>query len=260
MKRISVICGFLMSMWLSAQKIEVLNFATFHMGKTPDAAKVKFDPKSEKSQKEVLEIAKLLAEFKPTVICVELLPAENEKIQNDYQNFLKDKNHKTAYEGEVSLLAYQIAKIANVKKIYGIDEQETGKYNYRLGEQLKNQVDNVTYKRFITTFIEGFGKQDNLSVKEKLIDYNKESTLQELITANADILAYVSTANNFEGADEAAKYYRRNLRMYSNLNQIPLSENDKVLIISGGTHAAFFSEFLKRSPKYQTVDVFDYLK
>lgn len=260
MKRISVICGFLMSMLLSAQKIEVLNFATFHMGKTPDAAKVSFDPKSEKSQKEVLEIAQLLAEFKPTVICVELVPAMNEKIQQDYQNFLKDKNFKTAYEGEVSLLAYQIAKIANVKKIYGIDEQETGNYNYRIGEQLKNQVDNATYKNFITTFIEGFGKQETLSVKEKLIDYNKESTLQELITANADILTHVSTANNFEGADEAAKYYRRNLRMYSNLNQIPLSGNDKVLIISGATHAAFFSEFLKRSPKYQSVNVFEYLK
>lgn len=260
MKKVSVICGFLMSMWLSAQKIEVLNFATFHMGKTPDAAKVRFDPKSEKTQKEVFEIAKLLAEFKPTIICVELLPTENEKIQNDYQSFLKNKDYKTAYEGEVSLLAYQIAKIANVKKIYGIDEQETGKYNYRLGEQLKDQVDNVTYKRFIKTFIEGFGKQDGLSVKEKLIDYNKESTLQDLITANADILTYVGTAGHFEGADEAAKYYRRNLRMYSNLNQIPLSENDKVLIISGATHAAFFSEFLKRSPKYKPVNVFDYLK
>ncbi|MEJ5102366.1 DUF5694 domain-containing protein [Chryseobacterium sp. MYb328] len=260
MKRISVICGFLMSMCLSAQKIEVLNFATFHMGKTPDAAKVSFDPQSEKSQKEVFEIAKLLAEFKPTVICVELVPAENEKIQNDYHSFLKNKNHKVAYEGEVSLLAYQIGKLANVKKIYGIDEQETGQYNYRIGDQLKNQVDNITYKRFITTFIEGFKKQENLSVKEKLIDYNKESTLQEMITANADILTHVSTANHFEGADEAAKYYRRNLRMYSNLNQIPLSENDRVLIISGATHAAFFSEFLKRSPKYQSVNVFDYLK
>lgn len=146
------------------------------------------------------------------------------------------------------------------KKIYGIDEQETGKYNYRLGYQLKNQVDSTTYKSFISTFIEKLKNGDNLSVKEKLIDYNKESTLQDLITANADILTHVSTANNFEGADEAAKYYRRNLRMYSNLNQIPLAENDKVLIISGATHAAFFSEFLKRSPKYQIVNVFDYLK
>lgn len=260
MKRTGIICGMLMSMWLSAQKIEVLNFATFHMGKTPDAVKVSFDPKSAKSQNEVFEIAKLLSEFKPTVICVELLPADNEKIQNDYQNFLKDKNYKTSYEGEVSLLAYQIAKIAHVKNIYGIDEQETGYYNYRIGEQLQNQVDHVTYKRFMPSLIEKFKKQESMSVKEKLIDFNKESTLQDLITANADILTYVSTSKNFEGADEAAKFYRRNLRMYSNFNQIPLSENDKVLIISGATHAAFFSEFLKRSPKYQLVNVFDYLK
>lgn len=38
------------------------------------------------------------------------------------------------------------------------------------------------------------------------------------------MLTHAGTKYNFEGADEAAKYYQRNLRMYSNLNRIELKE------------------------------------
>ena len=64
----------------------------------------------------------------------------------------------------------------------------------------------------------------------------------------------------FEGADEAAKYYQRNLRIYSNLNRIPMTNEDRVFILSGGSHTAFLNEFMKRSPKYEVVNTMDYLK
>jgi len=50
------------------------------------------------------------------------------------------------------------------------------------------------------------------------------------------------------------------LRIYSNLNQIPVSKNDRIFIIMGGAHTAFLNEFMKRSPKYELVDVSKYLK
>ena len=62
---------------------------------------------------------------------------------------------------------------------------------------------------------------------------------------NADILTYISTKNNFEGADEASKFYRRNLRIFSNINQIPVCNDDRILIIMGATHTAFLKEFFK---------------
>ncbi len=74
------------------------------------------------------------------------------------------------------------------------------------------------------------------------------------------MLAFAGTENSFEGADEAAKYYQRNLRIYSNLNRIQMTTDDRVFILSGGSYTAFLGEFMGRSPKYETVNVMDYLK
>jgi hypothetical protein len=241
------------------QKIEVLNFGTFHMKYTPDEYKLKFE-ENDKSKAETYQIAKMLAEFKPTIICVEIVPTKNEELNDDYANFLKNKNYKTKFGGEVTLIAYELAKIAGVKKIYGIDEKETAPYNYRIGEELKKPVDSITSKRYFNNAIKEFSAIDDWSVLDKLKYLNTKEAQQSLINLNADILTYNSTQGNFEGADEASKYYRRNLRMFSNLNQIPVTENDRIFIIMGATHTAFFNEFLERSPKYKSVEVTQYLK
>ena len=74
----------------------------------------------------------MLADFKPTMICVEIIPNNNEELNKDYSNFLHDGKYKTKYKGEVEALAYQVAKVSGVKNIYGIDDKETAMYNYNI--------------------------------------------------------------------------------------------------------------------------------
>lgn len=105
-----------------------------------------------------------------------------------------------------------------------------------------------------------FAHIDKRSILEKLKVFNQRETLQKFINVNADILTYSSTKGNFEGADEASKFYRRNLRIFSNLNQIPVTGQDRILLITGATHAAFLGELLQRSPKYKLVEVAEYLQ
>ena len=95
---------------------------------------------------------------------------------------------------------------------------------------------------------------------EKIQSINTPGFMDFLINENADILTHIGTGSGFEGADEAAKFYQRNLRMYSNLNRIQVDEQDRIFILMGGTHTAFFNTFLRRSPKYQLVDVSPYLR
>ncbi|WP_395092825.1 DUF5694 domain-containing protein [Vaginella massiliensis] len=260
MRKIILIFGVLLCNLIFGQKIEVLNLATFHMQYTPDANKVEFDQYDKKNKLETLEIAKKLAKFKPTVILVEVVPSKNEELQSDYQNFLKNEDYKTKFGGEIALIAYEIGKIAGVKKIYGIDEQETASYNYNIGNELKNQVDSLTSKNYIKGVMKKFKELEKKSTFEKLKFYNTKEGLDIFLNANADILTYNSTKGNFEGADEASKFYRRNLRIYSNINQIPLNVNDRVFIIMGASHSAFLDNFMKRSPKYKIVNTLDFLK
>ena len=240
--------------------VPVLNVATFHFGETSDATSTEFDEHDEKNQKEVKKLAKLLAEFKPTIIVVEDLPKNDSLRKIAYQNYLKNPSTKYKTPTEIELLSYEVGRLSGAKKIYGIDFKE--EYNYNIANELKNAVDKITPNRYWEMF-----EENEKNNPEKGIPFydlfklnNHPQYLESLIVLNADLLTYSSTKGNAEGADEAASFYHRNLVMFSNLNQIPITKDDRIFILMGGAHTAFFNDFLKRSPKYKLVNTFDYLK
>ncbi len=146
MKHVILALGLFMGANAFGQKIKVLNFATFHMVYTPDAHKVAFDADDKKNKSETYEIAKALAAFKPTIICVEMVPGKQDQLDHDYGEFLKREDYRAKIGGEIALIAYEVGKLSGVKKIYGIDEQETATSNYNIGNELENPVDSLTAK------------------------------------------------------------------------------------------------------------------
>ncbi len=244
---------------ISENKIKVLNMASFHMGLTNDANSVEYDENSLKSINENHSIAKLLSEFNPTVIIVERQPKYNDKLQKEYIKYKNNPKMKFKRTSEIQLLAYELGRISNVNKIYGIDHKMP--YNYILIDSLAKNMNEKTY----LDFMDYYGpisetEYENGNTLDKLKLENKPEYLDYTIAYNADIMTHISTDNNFEGADVATEYYKRNLRMYSNLNKIPLKQNDRVFILLGTSHSAFFRDFINRSPKYELVDIFKYLK
>ncbi|GAA0872987.1 hypothetical protein GCM10009117_21340 [Gangjinia marincola] len=244
-----------------SNKIPVLNFATFHMGKTSDANSTEFDENDRKNQQDAKRIAEMISKFKPTIVCVEY-PTEKDSILNlEYNEFLKNSSQPVSWYGEIGLVAFPLASMSGLDKIYGIDHKMG--YNYRIAGEIENQIDSVTVNNYYENPFEEYPElgsdMDTLNLLEKLKLMNHPKFLDFLIVVNADILAYAGTEDNFEGADEAAKYYQRNLRIYSNLNRIPMTPDDRVFILSGGSHTAFLREFFERSPKYEMVDTFQYL-
>ena len=247
---------------IELEKIPILNFGTFHMGETRDLNKTEFDENDKKNQIAVKEIAAKLALFRPTVIIVEMPPSNDKKLQAAYSDFIINPKMIFKDPSEIELLAYEIGRISETKRIYGIDNKMG--YNYLIGDKIVNAVDSVWYKKYYKNPLKFYPKvninQDNLSLLDKLKLTNHDEYLDFLIAVNADMLSTAGTVDGFEGADEAAKYYQRNLRMYSNLNRLNLTKNDRVFIIMGASHTAFFRDFISRSPKYKMVNTFDYLK
>lgn len=201
----------------NSDKIQILNFGTFHMGETPDAHSVDFDENNKKNQEDVHAIAKKLALFKPTVIIVETPPSYNDKLQAEYNNYILNPKMKFKEPNEIELLAYELGRIAGVKKIYGIDSKM--EYNYLIGDEIENTVDSFWYKKYykdpLSFYPEVNVDDKKLTLLEKLINTNQNQYLDFLIAVNADMLTHAGTEKGFEGADEAAKYYQRNLRMYT---------------------------------------------
>ncbi|WP_083602059.1 DUF5694 domain-containing protein [Thalassotalea sp. PP2-459] len=252
-------------------KIKVLNFGTFHFGPTPDANSTEFDEENKSLHKEVRAISKMIAKFRPTIICVESVPEKNEQLNLLYQQFLKHPSELITSSGETSMIAFDVARLNNIEKIYGIDNHMG--YNYSVGDfienspELTNSIDPKTYLEITNNPYKHYPelaaldeKYESLSLLEKLKFINHPISLNASINANADKLLYVGLDDNFEGADNAALFYHRNMKIYSNLNRIKMNKNDRVFILMGAAHTAFLREFIKRSPKFEMVDTLEYLK
>ena len=242
-------------------KIQVLNFATFHMGATSDAHSTEFNEEDRRNQAAAREVAKRLAAFEPTILCVEVERELNEELAEEYRSFLQHPEKASTYYGEVGLVAFVVAHEAGLERLYGIDHKLS--YNYLIAQEIENAIDPATLTAFgedpFRMWPELRIDEDALSLREKLRHFNQPAFLDFLIAVNADMLALAGTENGFEGADEAAKYYQRNLRIYSNLNRIPMTPEDRVLIISGGSHTAFLRDFIQRSPKFTMVETAEFL-
>ncbi|MEL6944452.1 MAG: DUF5694 domain-containing protein, partial [Bacteroidota bacterium] len=228
------------------------------MGSTSDQHKTEFDENDDENKRAVHQIAEKIAAFKPTVIIVELTPKGNVSLQKEYEEYLLDPSMKFDFPSEIELLAYEVGRLTEAKRIYGIDHKMD--YDYMINERIDNQIDTATYKHFEKILPEKIKEMENLTLSEKLKFLNTDSSLDFFLFVNADILTHTGTKGNFEGADEAAKYYQRNLRMYSNLNRIPLKKEDRIFILMGASHTAFFRDFMSRSTKYEMVNTLSYLE
>ena len=138
------------------------------------------------------------------------------------------------------------------------------KYNYNIGNEIENKIDSIWHNEFyknpLSFYPDIYLEKEDSDLLDRLKQVNHDQFLDFLIAVNADMLTHIGTNDGFEGADEAAKYYQRNLRMYSNLNRLKLNEDDRVFILMGASHTAFFRDFISRSPKYKMVDTFKFLK
>jgi hypothetical protein len=243
-------------------KTEILNFGTFHMGETYDANKTEFDENDKKNQLAINEIAQKLSLFQPTVIIVETPPENDKKLQADYIEYLTNPKMKFKNPTEIELLAFELGRISGVKRIYGIDHKMS--YNYNIGAKMVNSIDSIWHNKYYKDPLKYYPQinidQKKLNLFDKLKLTNNNIYLDFLIEANAEMLSHVGSEKGFEGADEATKYYQRNMRMYSNLNRLDFTSKDRIFILMGASHTAYIRDFISRSPKYKMVNTFNYLK
>ncbi len=243
-----------------SNRIKVLNIGVFHMGQTSDASSTEYNEASKKAKQEIKEVNQAIAQFKPTMILVETQPKYQQKLNDAYKKYLQNTTAKTGYENnEIQILGFEIGRLSNVKKIVAIDHRMSYNYDMQiLAEKIKAKKYFDTGERLQELISSIDQNVEKVGLKNSLLTLNTDEAYDFLININADMLMFANSKNSFEGADEAAKFYHRNIRMFANINKIKTNENDRILIISGATHAAFFNKFIKRSMVYDLVSLSDY--
>ena len=246
------------------KKKQILLIGTFHFANPGlDVTKINtFNVMSDKSQKELENITTKIKNFGPDKIFVEWNYKEQDRLDKFYAKNTDSLLHKNA--DERVQIALRSAKKLSHKKLFAIDYRETNFPYDSLMKGMKeaNQLDLI--KKNLEEMA-AFEKDQNekigkYSLTELVLNYNtKESNTQ-------NINWYLETANkagktdNFVGAYLVSEWYRRNLYMYSLIQKITESKDDKIMVLLGAGHAAMLREFIAHDPTFEIVELATILK
>lgn len=226
-------------------KIPVLNYGSIHLSGSTDAHSSITDVSHPKVKADIKKIVDLLVKFKPTIICVEIPPESTYFLNETYQKYKIDQTRRINYSEEVNVIGLEVARLSGTKKIYGIDNPIG--FDYPSLIEMANKIPAAS--SFVQNIMDNYESINKKPILEQFVEINTAKYKMETFDLY-NFLATMHSPNNFEGADIIADFYKRNLRMYTNFSDIPLTKNDKVLIIMGATHTAYFDIFIENSPKY----------
>lgn len=249
------------------QKIKIMFLGTYHFANPgQDKFNVKVDDySSNKRQQEIQDVNNSLALFKPEKIFTE----SGVKFQSEADQFFQ-----TYKSGKVSLpqnavneryqIGLKLAKQLNNEHLYCVDAStfwfedkvkhyadSTGMDFYKIFEDKTQQ--HVTY---LNTYFNSHTVKQNLM----LLNNDEEQINQNHIMYNY-IFPRVGAGDKYIGADLVGEWYKRNLRIYSNILKFVDTSKDKcILIVFGNGHIHILKQLFSDNPDFEIVDVSKYLK
>lgn len=233
---------------------QVLVVGAYHMSNPRlDAVNLTADDVlAPKRQREIDQLAAKLAAFRPTKVAVEISYGRDSVSNSLYQRYLAGTH--ALDRTEMQQLGFRIAKAAGLPRIHGVD--------YDLDVNLAS----------VMVWALTHGQPELASAAQSLSarllteadSMMKHATVTEIITAlnsaRADSAQGIYLAalrvgadTSYPGANAAARWYERNLKIASNILRVIDSPTDRVLVIIGAAHGPILRELLERVPGVRLV-------
>lgn len=250
----------------TAQKPKLVILGSYHMANPGlDQAKSQVDDVLQpKRQKEIVELVRSLGEFKPTKIAAECLPADEQKIAENYQKYLKGEYELKRAEQEQ--IGFRLAKQLHLEKIYCINWNE-----YPIGDMSNYDYDEFAQKDpELKSFLaernrklqEEVTKDDkirnNLSVIEQYRFINQPENLEKSHRRYFDFVR-IGLGDQYIGANYLSHWYGRNMKIFANLIRDTETPTDRILIIYGAGYAKLLNQFAEESGYYDVESPLKYL-
>ncbi|GAA4806710.1 DUF5694 domain-containing protein [Litoribaculum gwangyangense] len=261
--------AFLINLSFSYSQPEIFNqdkptiaiLGSFHFAGSSDLIALKVDDlKSEKRQKEILDLVEALAKFKPTKVILEY-PYGNNKLDSLYQQYIKAEHDLSINERQQ--IGFRLAHKMNHINIYYADHQMNLPFNELmtfLQENGRMQEFQKLLDFMKTEVLSSMqNTYDNSTLKEYFIWLNsdkQDKMNKNLYLKNVNIMG---SANNYIGTDVVTKWWERNFRIMRNIDEIA-EPNDRILILFGQGHTALLKDFYKDRDDIVFVDILNYLK
>lgn len=252
------------------QKTEVLTLGTFHFEfRNLDVSKTalpdQIDVLQPKYQKEIKDIVRRIAAFKPTIIAIERDPVLQVKYDSLYNKYLLGEY--TLGKDELEQIGFRLARQFGLKTLNCVNDWGN---NYKYIDSVLKSLDSTALNRFKDYF---YHHPDTSEMFFNKNLFKEKGILADLINRNDErnqekdlgnyligIFKYQLDDNSFFGTDfTTGWWFNRNLRIFRNIQKINARPTDRILVIFGAGHMNLLNLFFKASPEYSLLKVNDYL-
>ncbi len=244
----------------STARAEVLVLGVYHMANPGrDIFNMKADDVLDpKRQAEITELLAVLKKFQPTKIAIEADPYGRRP--QEYADYLAGKH--TLSRNENDQIGYRLAKELGHTKIYPVDADG-----------------DFPFQRF-TNYAKGSGRAKELealmgdvgaTVKAQGEYLASHTVLETLLYMNADAKvtqdvgfyyrqAHFGEPGDWAGPDLVSDWFRRNMRIYSNIVKLVESPNERVLVIYGAGHLGWLRQNFASDPSFRLRKLSEFVK
>lgn len=251
-------------------KPQVSILGTFHFANVvPHDYQDKYtiDANSKERKAELDILIERLQRFKPTKILIEVNRIASDSLMNaEYLSFKDGKSFEL--NDEIYRIAFPLAKAMNHDKVYCSDataewfgaDLDWENFNQETYQRSRNQFQKANRYDYETVY----RVEDSLKSVMPLLAYfqliNSPEAQQYSHQVYLTETVLTGAGDNYIGADAVARWYRRNLRIFSNiLDIVSFEAPERVLILYGASHTWTLKQFLQDSPDFDYVEINEFL-
>ena len=246
----------------SSNPARIAILGVFHFaGSSGDAASMKiYGILDERRQKEIEEVLIRLENYKPDKILVEYPYSENERLNNDYQEYLIGNFELT--EMEIHQLGFKLAERLGHKRIYGVDHRLTLPSDKLQAFAETHGKKEILEKLIadVKTFAEKESKNlEAISILDSLTKMNTDESDQWNRSMYLGTIIEMGDELSNPGVDFTETWYKRNLFILANIMK-SVEPGERLLLIMGSGHRAILKPFIKDKNDLRYDEIHDYLK
>ena len=245
----------------TAARAEILVLGVYHMANPGhDIFNMKADDVlAPKRQAEIAQLIEVLKRFHPTKIAVEA-DRGDDRIPTRYADYIAGKYQLTA--SEVGQIGFRLAKELGHKTVYPVDAEGDFPYprvvNYTKAVGRSQELDSLM--SVVGTMVKAQGEYLAAhSVLETLLYMNADDKVAEDVGFYYRY-GYFGEPGDWAGADLVAEWFRRNMRIYTNVAQLVESPNERVLVIFGAGHLGWLRHDFASNPDFRVRKLAEFVK
>jgi hypothetical protein len=241
----------------------VFHFAYPNLDAVKTLEKDKISVLDEPYHSEIMNITNAICDFKPTIIAVEVTPDEQNKIDSLY--ILYKNNKFNLGKDETYQLGFRIGNSLNLPKIHCVNDW--GRHYANMEEIFKDSTRLKKFEEYYFHSPDSVYRTSSASTKvSSIIDELKRANDPCVIRDRLSLyllnpFKYEEQPGDFTGVDfETGRWFNRNLRIFRNIQRIPHTTTDRVLLIIGSEHLNLLNLLFDISKEFELVSPLPYLE